>query len=55
MKYLIDTQILIWFQLNSNNLSEVVRSILLDLKNEIFVSQVTLFELAIKQKNREVT
>jgi len=50
MKYLIDTQILIWFQLNSNNLSEVVRSILLDLKNEIFVSQVTLFELAIKQK-----
>ena len=50
MKYLIDTQILIWFQLSSDKLSKKSIDLLLDVSNEILVSQVTLFELAIKQK-----
>ena len=50
MKYLIDTQILIWFQLSSDKLSKNSIALLLDPTNEIFVSQITLFELVIKQK-----
>ncbi len=50
MRYLIDTQILIWYQLNSPRISSHVAAILLDLSNEIFVSQITLFEISIKQK-----
>lgn len=50
MRYLIDTQILIWYQLNSPRISPHVAAILLDLSNEIFVSQITLLEIAIKQK-----
>lgn len=50
MKYLIDTQILIWFQLNDKQLKANIRAILTDTSNQIFVSDVTLYEIAIKQK-----
>ena len=50
MKCLIDTQILIWYQLDSGRLSKNSIDILLNLSNQIYVSQVTIFELAIKQK-----
>jgi PIN domain nuclease of toxin-antitoxin system len=50
MEFLIDTQILIWYQLDSGKLSKNSIDILLNLSNQIYVSQVTLFELAIKQK-----
>lgn len=50
MKYLIDTQILIWYQLNDRQLSPKSRTIIDDGANKILVSQVSLFEIAIKQK-----
>jgi PIN domain nuclease of toxin-antitoxin system len=50
MNYLIDTQILIWYQLNSSRLHARNVDLLTDRKNNIFVSQISLFEIAIKQK-----
>ncbi len=50
MKYLIDTQILIWYQLNDKKLRTDTLKLLKNRQNKIFVSQVTLFEIAIKQK-----
>lgn len=50
MKYLIDTQILIWYQLDSPKLSKNSYDIILNTENDILVSQITLFEIAIKQK-----
>ncbi len=50
MNYLIDTQILIWYQLNSGSLHKSNYDLLTDRKNNICVSQISLFEIAIKQK-----
>ena len=52
MRYLIDTQILIWTIVDPNRLSENTISILR--RNIILVSQVSLFEIAIKQKIRKL-
>lgn len=46
--YLIDTQILIWSIISPNKLTDSVTEILLN--NVTWVSQVSLFEIAIKQK-----
>lgn len=54
MKYLIDTQILIWFQLNDKRLSNEILDLLTDVNNSIFVSLVSLYEIAIKQKTRKL-
>jgi PIN domain nuclease of toxin-antitoxin system len=48
MRYLVDTQILLWTLINPNKLSTQTKHILQN--NEIVVSQVSLFEIAIKQK-----
>lgn len=48
MRYLIDTQILIWAIINPEKLSSSTAGILQN--NEIFISQITFFEIAIKQK-----
>ena len=48
MNYLIDTQIVIWALISPNKLSTSVREILQN--NAIYVSQISLFEIAIKQK-----
>ena len=50
MSYLIDTQIIIWFLLEDSKLSPAIYAKLTDNENSIFVSQVSLFEIAIKQK-----
>lgn len=50
MNYLIDTQILIWYQLDNPILSKKIYDLLMDLDNAIHVSQISLFEIAIKQK-----
>jgi PIN domain nuclease of toxin-antitoxin system len=50
MDYLIDTQIIIWFQLFDERLKPSIYELLADGKNSIFVSQTSLFEIAIKQK-----
>lgn len=48
MSYLIDTQILMWTLINPKKLTEQTKQILQN--NEIFVSYICLFEIAIKQK-----
>jgi PIN domain nuclease of toxin-antitoxin system len=48
MRYLIDTQILIWTLVNPEKLSFSITEILQN--NEIFVGKISLFEIAIKQK-----
>lgn len=48
MRHLIDTQILIWTMISPQRLSPEIRSILQN--HEIFISQITFLEIAIKQK-----
>lgn len=50
MNYLIDTQILIWYQLDSTKLNLRIRGLLNNRNNIVIVSQISLFEIAIKQK-----
>ena len=49
-RYLIDTHIAIWALQNNNKLSSRIKAILEDKSIEIFLSQVSLYEIAIKQK-----
>lgn len=55
MRYLLDTQILIWFQLNSKHLSPILYELLTDRKNQILVSDISLLEIAIKQKTGKLS
>ncbi|RDB04465.1 type II toxin-antitoxin system VapC family toxin [Runella aurantiaca] len=50
MDILIDTHILIWFQEGNEQLDNNRLSLLTDTENQIFVSQISLMELAIKYK-----
>jgi PIN domain nuclease of toxin-antitoxin system len=54
MVYLIDTQILIWFQLNDSQLKPAIYNIIIDVNNTIIVSDVSLYEIAIKQKIKKL-
>ncbi len=47
--YLLDTHCLLWFQGNNPKLSDTAKSIIQSAGNTIFISQVSLFEIAIKQ------
>lgn len=49
MEILIDTQILIWFQLNHPNLGKTAVKLIADQNNTIYVSDVSLYEIVIKQ------
>lgn len=48
MKYLLDTHTFIWSVMDSKKLSENVRTIIEDSDNEIFISGISFWELAIK-------
>lgn len=48
MKYLLDTHTLIWSILDSSKLSDKVRNIIEDTSNEILVSGISFWEIAIK-------
>ena len=48
MKYLLDTHTFIWSIMDSSKLSEKVRTIIENPNNEIFVSGITFWEIAIK-------
>ena len=50
MDILIDTQILIWLELLDELLSEQSKDLLTDTNNNIYVPEVCLFEIAIKQR-----
>jgi len=48
MNYLVDTHILLWSFLETDKLSENVKSILMDDKNLIYYSPISLWEISIK-------
>lgn len=48
MKYLLDTHTFIWSIMDSSKLSEKGRTIIENPNNEIFVSGITFWEIAIK-------
>ncbi len=50
MILLIDTQVLLWFQENNPKLTAPNKSLIEDLTNTIWVSQISLVEIAIKLK-----
>lgn len=49
MQILIDTQVLIWFQLNHPNLGKYALDLIADKENTIYVFDISLYEIAIKQ------
>ena len=50
VRYLLDTHSLIWFQEDNPKIPKQVMSIIQEPENIIFFSQVSLFEICIKQK-----
>jgi len=50
MNVLIDTQILIWYQLYDPKLHANIYDLLTRFENTVYVSQISLIEIAIKQK-----
>jgi PIN domain nuclease of toxin-antitoxin system len=50
MRVLIDTQILIWYELNDPKLNANIYDLLTRVENIVYVSQISLVEIAIKQK-----
>ena len=48
MKYLIDTHILIWLAVSPEEISKSIVEILENPQNEIYVSTVSFWEIAIK-------
>jgi len=48
MKYLLDTHTFLWWNLDDPQLSERVRAIITDGRNEIFISAASAWEIAIK-------
>ncbi|MBP6619837.1 MAG: type II toxin-antitoxin system VapC family toxin [Leadbetterella sp.] len=49
MKFLIDTQILIWFNLDNGKLKQRILDLITNPTNIVYVSQISLFEIAVKQ------
>ncbi len=50
MKLLLDTCAFLWFQADSPQLSPAVRSEILDQRNEVYLSAVSVWEIARKYK-----
>jgi PIN domain nuclease of toxin-antitoxin system len=50
VRYLLDTHALIWFQENNPKVPEVIMKSIQEKSNTILFSQVSLFEISIKQK-----
>ncbi len=48
MKYLIDTHALLWFLFDNERISETAKNIIISNEGSIFVSIVSLWEIAIK-------
>ena len=52
MKVLLDTHVLIWALQGSSRLPQHIRETIIDENNEIYVSTLSLWEIAIKHKNK---
>lgn len=48
MKYLIDTHTLLWYTLNESPLSRTANQLIINSNNEILISPVSYWEIAIK-------
>jgi len=55
MKYLIDTQILTWMIIDTPKIPDKINKIIKDSKNEIFVSSISIWEIAIKTSIGKLT
>jgi PIN domain nuclease of toxin-antitoxin system len=54
MIYLLDTHAFIWATLDTARLSGDVKEIIANRDNEIFVSTVTFWEIALKQASKKL-
>ena len=55
MKLLLDTHVLLWALEDSPRLTKKIRNLIIDESNQIYVSVISLWEIAIKhQKNPEI-
>jgi PIN domain nuclease of toxin-antitoxin system len=50
MQYLLDTHVLLWWLANPKQLSQKSQNIITDKANRIFVSSISMWEMAIKQE-----
>lgn len=50
MKYLLDTHTIIWYSENNPKISENIKKLISDSKNQIFISIASIWEMAIKLK-----
>ncbi|MBA4298564.1 PIN domain nuclease, a component of toxin-antitoxin system (PIN domain) [Algoriphagus alkaliphilus] len=48
MKYLLDSHVILWLAYEDDKLSKAAKEILLDPKNEIFLSAVSFWEIGLK-------
>ncbi len=54
MKYLLDTHVFLWMLLHTDKLSKKVYNVLEDSGKEIYLSAISLWEIAIKHKLRKL-
>ena len=52
MKLLLDTHVIIWALEDSSYLPKHIRDLIIDENNEIYVSSISLWEIAIKHKKQ---
>ena len=52
MKLLLDTHVILWALEDSPNLPLEIRNLILDTNNEVYISAVSLWEIAIKHKKQ---
>ena len=50
MKLLLDTHVILWALEDSSRLPIHIRDMIIDERNEIYVSTISLWEIAIKHK-----
>ena len=55
MKYLLDTHVFLWWNLGDSQLSDNATAIISDGNNEIFLSAVSAWEIAIKVAKKRLT
>lgn len=54
MKYLLDTHIILWWLTNPNKLKATTRKIITNVTNTIFISSISILELAIKKETKNM-
>ena len=54
MKYLIDTHVFIWALMDTKKISKKVTSILENVENEVYISPISFWEMAIKYQSKKL-